>query len=704
MIQTWALTLILFFQSFLIPFLNTPTQGPINYGGDPYTDPKAGITAWLPLFEDGATDYTIVIPDDTGDDVFYRSIQLGAKWLQEFAAGMTGGETFAGPLTATDYTGGKFIALGNTGLDAGALDADVAQLKDEGFIKKVIDGNVFIYGAGRGTMYGCASFIEEELDCRWFTPDLRVTPPAQNIMVDANLHNIQNALMESRDIYWQAIKDPEFAAFHKENSASKGVEHGYGVRYFPANTNGTHTIRYLAPTVDCDPDEDFAFRRVYTGWEPELIGKTNVRTDFQRCLTSENVLNLVIENSKRELQRYPGPEYMILPVEAEDNYEVCECDRCLASDKKHGGPSGTNIWFINRVAEAVQDWIEANQPGRIVYIATFAYLYSEDAPKDAEEVIYPRGNVIVRLCSINSCFSHPQETCGSSRRGGLFEDNIFNRFEERPSLFGQNVVEWGKLCAVEGAKLYIWDYTTNFNFYPAAFPNLHTFAVNFQFYIKNGVRGTFQQGYLEPGGSSSNGEFAELRVYLMAKLLWNPWANANHIIDEFMAAYYGAGAPMVWEYLDLCTRKGMDNYHQSAFGRPEQWLYFRAAERMKIDKLFDRAEQVTAGNLYHLANVRRTRISFRCYKANMLQGEFAFWNPFRLRNNKQLFHDIVMLGINAIGGMPIVEPYDTYVWMHRPFDWAGMGAWIDFIDDDRVIPLDLTAYRAHERTTCEFCV
>jgi len=703
MLQTWVLSFLLFFQSFLMPVLHAPMQGPIDYGGGPYTDPKAGITAWMPVFEDGATQYTIVIPDDTGD-IYYKSILTGARWLKEFAAGMTGGATFAGPVAASDFQGGKFVALGLASLGGSALEtADIAELNDEGFIKAVIDENIFIYGIGRGTMYGCASFVEEELDCRWFTPELRVTPQKQDIAIDADLHGIQNVVMDTRDIYWQAMKSPDFSAFHRENSGSKGEEQGYGVRFFPANTNGTHTIQYLAPAADCVPDEDFAFRRVYTGWEPELIGKTNVRTSFQRCLTSENVLNLVIANGIKELQTYPGSDYMILPVEAGDNYEVCECEDCLAMDKKYGGPSGTNVWFINQVARAVQEWIDANQPGRVVYIATFAYLYSEDAPKNAEEAIYPESNVIIRLCSINSCFSHPQETCGSSRRGGILEDNFLNRFEDRPSPFGGNVVEWGKLCAEKGAKLYIWDYTTDFNFYPNPFPNLHTLAPNYQFYIKNGVRGTFQQGYLEPGGSASNGEFAELRVYLMAKLLWNPDLNAEHIIDEFMAAYYGAGAPQIREYLDTITRKGIDTIHQSAFGRPEQWVYFRPLEWRKMDQVFDTAQERTADSPYHLANVKRTRISFRCYKANMMQGEFSFANPCRLTENKRLFHDIVMSGINAIGGMPLVEPYSTYVWAHRPFDWAGMGAWIDFIDDDKLIPLDLAAYRAHDPATCEFC-
>jgi len=686
MLQTWALTLVLFFQSFLLPLLHPPMQGPVSYGGDPYVDPKAGVVEWLPLFENGATDYTIVLPDDTGD-IFYPSLQTGARWLKEFAAEITGGATFAGPVTASAFAGGKCIALGSTGLDAGALAADITQLKDEGFVKKVIGENVFICGIGRGTMYGCSSFIEEELDCRWFTPELRVTPKAQSIAVNAKLHDIENVAMESRDVYWQAIKNPEFGAFHRENSAKDQI-YGYGVRYYPP---GCHTIGSLAAPQDCIPEEDYAFRAD--------VG----RTPAQRCLTSPHVLELVIESAKKMLRENDGPDYKVLSISAEDNAEVCECERCLASDKKYGGPSGTNIWFVNQAAEAIEEWLAVEYPGREIGIDTFAYFYTEAPPKDAEVHIAPRRNVIVRLCSINCCFSHPLEECGESRRGSLLEDNVFNRFEERPSQFGEHVVGWGKLCAETGAKLYIWDYTTDFNFYPATYPNLHTFTANFQFYIENGVRGTFQQGYLEPGGSASNGEFAELRAYLLAKLLWNPKEDAGHIIDEFLAAYYGAAAPMIREYLDICTRKGIDNYHQSAFGRPEQWLYFKPSEVKKVDALWDKAEKAANGSAYQLANVKRSRISFRCYKANMMQGEFALTNPRRLQNSKQLFHDIVMSGINALGGMPIVEPYDLYIWLHRPFDWAGMGAWIDFIDDEKVVPLDLAAYRAHDKAGCEFC-
>jgi len=170
--------------------------------------------------------------------------------------------------------------------------------------------------------------------------------------------------------------------------------------------------------------------------------------------------------------------------------------------------------------------------------------------------------------------------------------------------------------------------------------------------------------------------------------------NAEHIINEFMEAYYGAAAPQIKEFLDASTRKGIDTIHQSAFGRPEQWIYFTPVELRNLKKLFDRAEENVADDPAALANVKLTRIALRCYEANMMQGDFSLCNPFRLKNSKELFHDIVMSGIDAMGGMPIVEPYDTYIWLHRPFDWAGMGAWIDFIDMGKVVPLDLAAYRA----------
>ena len=63
--------------------------------------------------------------------------------------------------------------------------------------------------------------------------------------------------------------------------------------------------------------------------------------------------------------------------------------------------------------------------------------------------------------------------------------------------------------------------------------------------------------------------------------------------------------------------------------------------------------------------------------------EFSWLNPNRLRENKKLFHDSIMAGIDAYSQF-MAEPYDLYTWLHRPYDWGAMKSWIDFVDLDRV--------------------
>ena len=50
--------------------------------------------------------------------------------------------------------------------------------------------------------------------------------------------------------------------------------------------------------------------------------------------------------------------------------------------------------------------------------------------------------------------------------------------------------------------------------------------------------------------SHVGGELAELKTYLITKLLWDQTLNETALIDEFLAGYYGAAAaPFVKECL-----------------------------------------------------------------------------------------------------------------------------------------------------------
>ena len=56
------------------------------------------------------------------------------------------------------------------------------------------------------------------------------------------------------------------------------------------------------------------------------------------------------------------------------------------------------------------------------------------------------------------------------------------------------------------------------------------------------------QGNFSYGGDASMGD---LKVYLLSRLLWNPYVDEEKIVDEFIDGVYGNGAPYIKEYVRL---------------------------------------------------------------------------------------------------------------------------------------------------------
>ena len=122
----------------------------------------------------------------------------------------------------------------------------------------------------------------------------------------------------------------------------------------------------------------------------------------QLCLTNPDVLVLCIEGVRTWI--HENPKCRIFSVAQNDWYGNCECDTCRMVDEREGSPSGSLIAFVNAIADAIAE--EFPQ----VMLHTFAYLYSRKAPR----TLHTRKNVIIRLCSIECCFSHPIGQCNQA--------------------------------------------------------------------------------------------------------------------------------------------------------------------------------------------------------------------------------------------------------------------------------------------------
>jgi len=246
-------------------------------------------------------------------------------------------------------------------------------------------------------------------------------------------------------------------------------------------------------------------------------------------------------------------------------------------EKAEGSPSGPVIWFANNVAEAIAEEF----PDLLIH--TFAYQYTRTAPKN----IKPHKNVIVRLCTIECCFSHPLD--GRLPQGSAPIEHKHEKCQcgtQGETLFMKDLREWSRICD----RLYIWDYVTNFRNYLMPFPNFAVLKTNLQIFRDLGVKGVLEQGDFAHGGG---GHFAELQAYLQSKLMWNPDADMDTCMDEFIAGYYGtAAAPKIREYIELFQRAAAP-WHMNIY-EPLNAPFITNEALAQADRLLNEAVFLTA--------------------------------------------------------------------------------------------------------------
>jgi hypothetical protein len=303
-------------------------------------------------------------------------------------------------------------------------------------------------------------------------------------------------------------QDAAFLAHNKVNSIWNSQVNDYGnlVGYW-----GCHTFDALVAS------------NKYFATHPEYFslrdGERKPHT--QLCLTNPDVLKLCTEGMLQTIKN--NPNYWVYSLSQNDNQNYCQCEKCTEIANRYGGQSGLLLWFVNQVADVVKE----HHPDK--HISTFAYQYTRGVPTG----ITPRDNVVIRLCSIECCFGHPLDGC------------------EHNKPFMEDIRKWKDVAG----KLFIWDYVTNFRQYLAPFPNFNVLAPNIKTFIDHNVIGIYEEGQYQ----STGGSFADLRTWVLNKLLWNPEQDTMALVDDFITGYYGAAAPYVRKYFDLCHKQLKDD-------------------------------------------------------------------------------------------------------------------------------------------------
>ena len=398
---------------------------------------------------------------------------------------------------------------------------DWKTLGEDGFAIKAVPGKggtdlIIAGGNVRGTLHAVYTMLDD-LGFRWYNQKKTVYPETETLKVA--MYNLEfKPVFMSRDPYISESYDEDWAA---RNRLTLGMghtldaAHGGSVRIYGGHSFG----QFIPYSLFKDHPEYFP-----------LIGGKRVTGYVQRCLSNPEVVKVAADNLMKFMAEHP--EEKIFSLSQEDCVNYCECPNCKKIMDEQGAPSGLYVDFTNKVADIVKE----KYPDK--YISTFAYWFTENAPKD----IKTRDNVIIRMCPITMCESHPVSTCSDTNSVNMYK----------------NLQGWAKLTK----NIFIWHYVTDFRNLQMPFPDFKEICADIKTYRDNSVSGIFMQGTgYGPGGSDS-----DLRAWVLARMLWNPDLDGDAVINEYLHAVYGKAYEPMRAYFDLMQSRVADpNAHLHVF-------------------------------------------------------------------------------------------------------------------------------------------
>jgi len=454
------------------------------------------------------------------------------------------------------------------------------------------DGKNLLIAGGetRGTLYGVMGYLSDYLGCRWYSREVAKIPSKPTIAL-AKIEDRQKPAFEYRDMDWRESLDTAWVIHNRLNGMRVGDSLGGNYITYPF----VHTFYQLVA-----PGKYFHSHPEYFS---EVNGK-RIGEDGQLCLTNPDVVKVATATVFNWIKTHPDAS--VFSIDQNDGEGYCECKNCRALDEKEGSHAGTLLAFVNQIADTVAKAYPK------VRLQTLAYDYTVIPPKN----IRPAGNVMIRLCHYDYCAAHPIEGC----------------IENKPFLDQLN--QWKRIAK---GRITIWDYYTDFRNYLLPFPNFDSYSHDVKFYADNGVKGLFAEGDADGGG-----ELAEMRSWVIARLMWNPRQDVNQLMNAFTENVYGKAAKYISSYLSLLHDQISPNTHLSIWAEPYDVNYLNRSTIRKADSLFALAKEAAATDTALTARIELAYLPVLYTKLYYFsQGGTAYIDRQNLSGALQQFKDQV---------------------------------------------------------------
>lgn len=488
------------------------------------------------IYQNGQTDYKILIPKDASEAEKYAALELT---LIMSKAGV-------GIETVTDdgidaSLSSKYISVGNTVyFKALGINMTAKEFKFDGFIIESFGDTYVIKGVGdTGTCFGVYGFAEYAFGyVYYYVDEYKIEECAKNL--EFHIKDIPTFFGRNAFSYHTAhIPDNGFRLRVNGEFAKRDQRHGEG-RPWSTLSDQSYAMQILdyRKYRDEHPDWFYVKPEEYDAPPPNCYPQIC----FSKGLYDKEFFDTFMDNL---INGYVAKEstksFFMLGIC--DNTSFCNCPTCQKEVEKCT-KSGLSMRFVNKVAKEVEKWRLENAPEREIYLISFAYLSTFEAPvieKDGkyipiDESVVGLDNVIIQYAPIHANYMY-----------SLMDEK--HNPESRRSILG-----WG----AASKHMCVWDYRQDFYSLSFPYPTTITAEENLNTYAKLGFMDVFNQAQHFCPGSA----FIEMDDFARSRLHWNINESYDELCDEFRRAYYKDAQPFVTEYLHA-----IENYYRTLEGR-----------------------------------------------------------------------------------------------------------------------------------------
>lgn len=444
------------------------------------------------------------------------------------------------------------------------IGEQTTEATDDGFLLKCDKGTLHICSAGgKGAIYGVAALLEKYIGVNYYSYHYYTITPSRSLTVPA-MHHSESPAFRFRQTFSYCNDDDTYRDWFHLQSQDEVF----------ADNMWVHTFDRLLPFSQ--------YGKSHPEYYSFINGERRPGNHSQWCLSNPEIFEIVAQKVDSTFKANPDRTMMSIS-QNDGNNTNCQCQECKDVDKYEGSPSGNFIRFLNKLASRFPD----------KQFSTLAYLFTMRPPKHVK----PLPNVNIMLCDIDC------------KREVPLTDNESGRD------FVKALEGWAKISD----NIFMWDYGINFDNMVSPFPNFHVLKPNIELFKKNNVKMVFEQ---VNGGKQLGTDFAEMRAYMIGKLLWNPTLDSDSLMRTFMVGYYGAAAPYLYRYQQLLEGALLSS-------RTPLWIYDSPITHkngmlndnlLKVySDLFEKAESAVASDSTLLAHVQMSRLPLRYSELEILR-------------------------------------------------------------------------------------